>query len=271
MRFLIFVGLLLVQIGARAQALTERNFQKHFDEYGVRGSFLLYDQQANHFTAYNVARCNQGFLPGATFEIPTVLIGLETGTLQDTTQLIHYDGIPRPDSTWNQDMRLGRAVRETCDPCFQQLSRDIGVKRYQQKLIGMKFGIMVVTPEGLDSFWQAGVSRISQFQQVAFLRQLHGEKLPFTPRSQQLTKDLFRLKSTPAWTLYGKTGKTRRGKMSNGWFVGWLEQAGNTYFFALNVEPKDGKDANEQFLRGRREITERLLHELNLMLASAVK
>ncbi|GAA3917845.1 OXA-48 family carbapenem-hydrolyzing class D beta-lactamase OXA-54 [Hymenobacter algoricola] len=257
--------MLLLQVGARAQALTERNFQKYFDAYGVRGSFLLYDQQANKFTAYNVARCNEGFLPGATFQIPAVLIGLETGVLADTSQLLHNDGTQPADGIWIKDESVGWAIRHKCEPCFQQLSRDIGVKRYQQKLIGMKFGIMVVMPESLDSFWQSGVSRISQFQQVAFLRRLYNRQLPFSPRHQDLTKSLFRLQSAPGWTLYGKVGKTRRGKMSNGWFVGWLEQAGNVYFFALNVEPKDGKDANEQFLKGRREITERLLQELSLM------
>ncbi|GAA3998735.1 OXA-48 family carbapenem-hydrolyzing class D beta-lactamase OXA-54 [Hymenobacter fastidiosus] len=265
MRFLLGFALVLIQTGAVAQAVTERNFQKHFDEYGVRGSFLLYDQQANRFTAYNMARCNEGFLPGGTFDIPTVLIGLETGALADTTQLIAYTGPPRPDSTWNQPMAVGRAIRARCGPCFQQLAHDIGVKNFHQQLAGLKFGMMVVVPETLDSFWQTGVSRVSQFQQVAFLRRLYNQQLPFAEHNQALTKSLFRLQATPNWTLYGTTGKTRRGKMSNGWFVGWLEQAGHVYFFALNVEPKDGRDANEQFLRGRREITERLLHELSLM------
>ncbi|RYU79150.1 class D beta-lactamase [Hymenobacter persicinus] len=265
MRLVLFFGLLLAQTGALAQALTERNFQKHFDDYGVRGSFLLFDQSANRFTAYNVARCNEGFLPGATFQIPAVLIGLDTGVLKDTTQLLHYDGTPPADPQFSKDVTVGWAIRQKCEPCFQQLSRDIGVKRYQQKLMGLKFGSMVVMPESLDSFWQAGMSRVSQFQQVAFLRRLYNQQLPLTPQSQAQTKRLFRLQSRPGWTLYGKLGKTRRGKMSNGWFVGWLEQAGSVYFFALNIEPKDGKDANEQFLKGRREITEHLLQELSLM------
>ncbi|SHI54607.1 beta-lactamase class D [Hymenobacter daecheongensis DSM 21074] len=254
-----------MQVGAMAQAVTERNFQKYFDEYGVRGSFLLYDQAANRFTSYNMARCNEGFLPGATFEIPTVLIALETGTLKDTTQLIHYDGTPPADRAWNKDRPIGWAIRNTCDPCFQQVSRDIGVLRYQQQLMGLKYGMMVVLPETLDSFWQSGVSRVSQFEQVAFLRRLYARQLPMARRSQELTRKMFLLKSTAGWSLYGKTAKTQRGKMHNGWFVGWLERAGNVYFFALNVEPKDGKEATDQFLRSRREITERLLQELSLL------
>jgi beta-lactamase class D len=265
MRLLLLFGLLLVQAGARAQAVTERNFQRHFDEYGLRGSFLLYDQQANRFTSYNMARCNEGFAPGATFEIPTVLIGLETGTLKDTTSRIAYDGTPRPNPSWNREMPIGRAVRETCEPCFQQLSRDIGVRNYQHKLLDLKFGMMVVMPEALDNFWQTGVSRVSQYQQVAFLRKLYNQQLPFSARSQQLTRGLFRLQAAPGWTLYGKAASTRRGKMSNGWFVGWLEKGGNVYFFALNAEPKDGKEPGEQFVRGRREITEALLRELSLL------
>ncbi|WP_167856954.1 class D beta-lactamase [Hymenobacter aquaticus] len=257
--------MLLVRFSASGQAVTERDFKKHFDSYGLRGSFLLYDQQANHFTAYDMARCNQGYLPGATFAIPNTLIGLETGVLADTSHVFAWDQVKRDNEAWNRDLRLSQAVRAECLPCMQQIAQEVGVRRYQQSLLKLKFGQMVVTPEVLTSFWMGGVSRISQFQMVNFLRFLYQEKLPPAPRNQALTKQLFQLKATPQYTLYGTSGYTQRAKLTNGWFVGWLERGGNVYLFALNAEPKDGKPADEKFIEGRRAIAELILQEMTLL------
>ncbi|MCB2378301.1 hypothetical protein LGH70_11945 [Hymenobacter sp. BT635] len=256
---------MLVRLSASGQALTERDFKKYFDSYGLRGSFLLYDQKANHFTAYDVARCSQGFLPGATFAIPNTLIGLETGVLADTSHVFAWDQVRRDPEVWNQDLRLRPALRVSCQPCQQQIAQEVGVRRYQQSLLKLKFGQMVVTPEVLTSFWMGGISRISQFQMVNFLRFLYDEKLPPAPRNQALTKQLFQLKATRQWKLYGTSGHTQRAKQTNGWFVGWLEQGGNVYLFALNAEPKDGKPADEKFIEGRQAIAELILQDLALL------
>ncbi|MCB2407634.1 penicillin-binding transpeptidase domain-containing protein [Hymenobacter lucidus] len=257
--------LLVVRLSASGQALTERDFKKHFDSYGLRGSFLLYDQKTNHFTAYDVARCSQGFLPGATFAIPNILIGLETGVLADTSHVFVWDREKRENEAWNRNLRLRQALRTDCQPCMQQIAQEVGVRRYQQQLLKLKFGQMVVTPEVLHTFWQGGVSRISQFQMVNFLRLLYEEKLPPAIQHQSLTKSLFLLKATPHYKLYGTSGYTQRAKLTNGWFVGWLEQGGNVYMFALNAEPKDGKPADEKFIAGRQAIAELILQDLALL------
>ncbi|UOQ71945.1 penicillin-binding transpeptidase domain-containing protein [Hymenobacter cellulosilyticus] len=265
MRFLALFLVLLSSFSARGQALTERDFKKYFDSYGLRGSFLLYDQKANRYTAYDVARCNQGYLPGATFNIPNTLIGLESGVLSDTSHVFPWDQVKRDQAAWNRDLRLGAALRHDCQPCMQQIAQEVGVPRYQQALLRLKFGQMVVTPEVLQTFWTAGISRISQFQMVTFLRHLYAEKLPPAPHNQALTKQLFLLKSTPQFKLYGTSAWTQRAKLTNGWFVGWLEQAGNVYVFALNAEPKDGKPADEKFMAGRQAIAEQILQEMALL------
>jgi beta-lactamase class D len=44
---------------------------------------------------------------------------------------------------------------------------------------------------------------------------------------------------TPNYTLRGKTGTVSFGEESKpqiGWYVGYLEQGKNTYFFATNIE-----------------------------------
>ena len=54
--------------------------------------------------------------------------------------------------------------------------------------------------------------------------------------------------------LNGKTGLSIRNGSNNGWFVGYLESKKSTYFFATNIEPKEGLD-KQLFLGLRKEIT----------------
>ncbi|WP_375434495.1 class D beta-lactamase [uncultured Hymenobacter sp.] len=273
MQLLVLISLLLVRLGtAPAPIIVERNFQQYFSRYGVQGSFLLYDEQAGRFTAYDLKRCRQGFLPASTFKIPNTLIGLETGIIKDTSQVMKWDGQKRSFPQWNEDMTLARALRVSCVPCYQQIARRVGAKRYNQKLPKLQFGQMRVTEATVDSFWLTGSSRITQFEQIDFLRRLHANRLPATRAHQQITKALLQLSRTPSYRLYGKTGWTGRAvgiatPVDNGWFVGWLERTdGRTFYFALNAEPQPGRTvADTKFVAGRRAITEEILAELNLL------
>ncbi|QNH63343.1 class D beta-lactamase [Hymenobacter sediminicola] len=269
MRFVCLLTLVLLFSAAAparlAPKIVERNLQPHFEKYGVQGSFLLYDAPAGQFVAYNPARCRQGFLPASTFKIPNTLIGLQTGALPDTATLCKWDGVAREFPQWNQDMSYGRALRVSCVPCYQQLARRIGVEQYRAWLPRLRYGRMAVAPATLDTFWLDGNSRISQFEQVDFLRRLHAETLPVAARHQRAVKQLLILKKTSEYTLYGKTGWRFRSATNpdNGWLVGWITRAdGRTALFALNIEPKGGQAANNRFMGARRAITESILQEL---------
>ncbi|OUJ73068.1 class D beta-lactamase [Hymenobacter crusticola] len=266
MRSLLLLLFSLVSFVAAAQRTVQRDFKKYFDEQDVQGSFLLFDAQANQYTAYNLTRCYQGFLPASTFKIPNTLIGLETGALRDTSEICRWDGVTREVAAWNADMTYAQALRVSCVPCYQQSARRIGAKNYNLWLPRLRFGRMLVTAATVDTFWLAGASRITQFEQVDFLRRLQANKLSVAARHQEAVKALLVLGKGSNWTLRGKTGWTgySRGnapKTHNGWFVGWLEQEGRLYFFALNMEPKNNGPATEKFVQGRRLITEKILRQ----------
>ncbi|QNP52726.1 hypothetical protein H9L05_02975 [Hymenobacter qilianensis] len=120
---------------------------------------------------------------------------------------------------------------------------------------------MVVTPATVDMFWLEGPSRITQFEEIDFLQRLERNQLPVARQHQETVKALLVLSRGKGWTLRGKTGWTSTKDYNNGWFVGWLEQNGKPYFFALNVEPKNNGPAMETFIKGRRALTEKLLHQ----------
>ncbi|MCC2548028.1 hypothetical protein LJY25_16385 [Hymenobacter sp. BT175] len=259
MRRLLLLLPFLFLAGAAAPPVTERSFAAYFDTFGLEGSFLLLDVQSGRYTASNLNRCRQGFLPASTFKIPNTLIGLETGAVRDTAEVFRWDGVVRDVEPWNHDMSFGRALRVSCLPCYQQLARRMGPATYDKWLPLLQFGRMVMTPATVDRFWLEGPSRITQFEQIDFLRRLQSGKLPVSARTLQLTTDMLVLARGKNWTLRGKTGWTRQEGRHNGWFVGWVEQQGRVYLFALNAQPKNNGPATDRFVRGRRVITERIL------------
>lgn len=120
MRCLLLLLLLLRYFSAPAQRIVERDFQAYFAAQGGQGSFLLLDATAGRYTAYNLDRCRQGFLPASTFKIRNTLLGLETGAMRDTSEICRWDGVTRSLPAWNQDMSFAQAFRVSCVPCYQQ-------------------------------------------------------------------------------------------------------------------------------------------------------
>ena len=98
MRFLLLLLPRLFGGLAPRPPVVERDFSVYFRARQLCGSFLLFDPQANRYTAYNAARCCQGFLPASTFKIPNTLIGSETGVIRDTSQVFKWDGVRRSTS-----------------------------------------------------------------------------------------------------------------------------------------------------------------------------
>jgi beta-lactamase class D len=114
----------------------------------------------------------------------------------------------------------------------------------------------------IDSFWLDGALRISADEQVEFLRRLYRNDLPFSERSMKIVRDILVLESSDTYRLSGKTGSVWRvGPAYIGWFVGYVEEAGNVYFFATNIESAN-PDANG--IKAT-EITQDVLQSLELI------
>ena len=82
--------------------------------------------------------------------------------------------------------------------------------------------------------------QISPIEQIELLKNLQNNSLGFAPENMHAVKDSIRLFSSDEGTFYGKTGTGRiDGKDVNGWFIGFIETADNTCFFAVNIGAKD--------------------------------
>ncbi len=239
------------------------NFQPYFEEFGVEGSFILYDLKNDIYQIYNSTRCEQGFLPGSTFEIVDALIGLETGAISDENMIIPWDSISRTEESWNKGHSLTSAIPYSVTPYFQEVARRVGPDRMKEYIDDSDFGNMEITKETIDRFWLWGNSRITPWDQMNFILHFYTNKLPFSQANIDLVKKLIVLKQTDKWIFRGKTGMTVQDGKNLGWLVGYLEENGNVWLYVCNVE--SGTENQERFKESRRGITEKIFKSMGLM------
>jgi beta-lactamase class D len=114
---------------------------------------------------------------------------------------------------------------------------------------------------GVDQFWLSGALRITQMQQIDFLKRFYKGELPVSKRSMDIVKSIIVLADTNGYILRGKTGWSQSDKENIGWLVGWVEKGRNVYFYATNIQA--GLE-NNNFAAARRKITESILKELGV-------
>ncbi len=232
-----------------------------FNEYGVIGSFLMCDLKNDSIICYNRERTTKAFIPASTFKIPNTLIALETGVVTDENFLIKWDSTRYDIGTWNKDHSLKTAFANSVVWYYQEVARRIGQERMQHYVDMMQYGNRDISG-GIDLFWLEGSLRISQVQQIDFLRRLYTYQLPISKRSIDILKKIMILEKADTYTLSAKTGLALRAATHIGWLVGFLERGGNVYFFATNLEQTN---AGDLFGKARLEITRKIFKRLKLM------
>ncbi|MBE9043005.1 class D beta-lactamase [Pleurocapsales cyanobacterium LEGE 10410] len=233
------------------------NFQQHFDDLGINGSIVIYDLARDSYYQHNPSRNNTAFLPASTYKIPNSLIALETRVIKDDVAILTWDGIERDLEQWNQDLNLRLAFKYSAVWFYQVLARRISHQRMQNFVDRIQYGNQNIgATENLDNFWLSGELRITPQEQIAFLRRLYQNDLPFSQRNLDLVKDIAIAEQTPDYVLRGKTGATSE----IGWYVGYLEQNDNVYFFATNIDL-----GAEQDLAARLKVTRLCLQDLGLL------
>ena len=111
-----------------------------------------------------------------------------------------------------------------------------------------------------STYWMESSLKISPIEQVELLTRLQNNSLGFAPENINAVKDAICLSASDAGTFYGKTGTGRvNGQDVNGWFIGYIETADNTYFFATNISAdSDATGGNAT------EITMSILSDMNI-------
>lgn len=111
-----------------------------------------------------------------------------------------------------------------------------------------------------STYWLESSLKISPVEQVELLIKLQENRLGFSSENINAVKDSICLSSSDSGKFYGKTGTGRvDGQDVNGWFVGFVETAANTYFFATNI----GADGDATGSKAT-EITLFILSDMNI-------
>ncbi len=244
--------------------IVNSEFQSIIDSADAEGAILVYDLQEDRYYSNDFDWINEGQLPASTFKIANSIIGLESGVIESDSTIFKWDGEKKWLETWEQDLVLKDAFRFSCVHCYQDVARRIGVERMNDYLREFDYGDMKVDSGNIDRFWLEGDSRITQMQQIDFLKRLYESQLPISERTEKIVKNIMFIEEKDNYKLSGKTGLSNSNSVYNGWFIGYIELENNTYLFATNLEPK-GEFDFDTFVRKRMDLTFKALKQMDII------
>ena len=115
----------------------------------------------------------------------------------------------------------------------------------QSFLAKFEYGNMLVDSTNLDVFWLEGDSKITPFQQIDFLERFYYQRLPIAESTVSVVKSIMFQGVFQGAKIYAKTGWAIRNGLNSGWYVGFAEKETKVWFFAVNVDPKQGFNMDE--------------------------
>lgn len=244
--------------------VVKTEFGNILDSLEVNGSILIYDVKNKIYYSNDFSWAKTGVIPASTFKIPNSIIALETGIIKNDSAIFKWNGEKRRFKRWEEDLTFKKAFQVSCVPCYQEIARKVGVKRMKKYLRKLDYKGMVFDTLTIDNFWLEGNSKISQKQQIDFLRKFYFSKFPISDRTIKIVKNIMEIERTENYILSGKTGLSSIEEKYNGWFVGYVETKSNVYFFATNVIPTDGLNVDD-FISSRINVTKNALKQMNIM------
>ena len=237
--------------------ITYTDLSPYFGKY--EGTFVLYDLKNDAWNIYDMDHATLRVAPNSTYKIYDALFGLEERVITPDASLIEWNHDIYPFETWNADQTLQSAMSNTVNWYFQAIDQQLGVSSLNSYMQKIGYGNELISGE-LSSYWLESSLKISPIEQVELLTKFYNNNFDFNPENINAVKDSIRLYSSEMGTFYGKTGTGRiNGQDVNGWFVGFIETANNTYFFATNIKAEANATGNNAT-----EITKSILSELNI-------
>lgn len=200
--------------------------------------------------------CDKRLPPMSTFKLPIALMGYDAGVLKDE----HAPVLPfkqgyvdwRP--SWRQATAPTAWMTESVVWYSQQITQQLGAQRFASYVNRFDYGNADVRGDpgkdnGLTDSWLGSSLRISPDEQVGFLRRVLNRELGLKAAAYDMTAALTKWpEQVGGWQVYGKTGSGSDGGRKLGWYVGWLERAGQRLVFA-QVGDVNGMMVRDQFLR----------------------
>lgn len=233
------------------------DLSSYFGKY--EGSFVLYDLENDAWSIHDKEHATLRVAPNSTYKIYDALFGLEEGVITPEYSLIEWNGETYPFEAWNADQTLQSAMTSSVNWYFQSVDEQLGEASVYNYIQEIGYGNENMSGD-FPTYWMESSLKISPIEQVELLTKLQNNSFGFAPENINAVKDAICLSSSNVGTFYGKTGTGRvDGQDVNGWFIGYIETADNTYFFATNI----GAD-NDATGGNATEITMSILSDMNI-------
>ena len=229
----------------------------YFGKY--EGSFVLYELENDTWSIHDMEHATLRVAPNSTYKIYDALFGLEEGVITPDNSFIAWNGETYPFESWNADQTLQSAMDSSVNWYFQAMDEQLGFSNVYSYIQEIGYGNENMSGD-FSTYWMESSLEISPLEQVELLTKLQNNSFGFTPENINAVKDSIYNSSSDTGTFYGKTGTGRvNGQDVNGWFIGYIETADNTYFFATNI----GADSNATGGNAT-EITMSILSDMNI-------
>ena len=242
---------------ASSKNCSEIDFTNYFGKY--EGSFVLYDLKKDTWKIHNMERATLRIAPDSTYKIYNALFGLEKDIITPENSFIKWNGTTYPFETWNKDQILSSAMSASVNWYFGYIDEQLGKTSVQEYLHKIGYGNKDLSGN-FSSYWMESSLKISPIEQVELLTRLQNQNLGFASENVKAVKDIIHISSSSFGDFYGKTGTGRvNGQDINGWFIGFIENADNTYFFATNIQSEQHATGSKAY-----DITLSILSDLNI-------
>lgn len=219
-----------------SQNISYIDLSHHFNEYS--GSFVLYDTSSGIWKIYNMDKALERIPPASTYKIYSALHALEEGIIKPGQTQIPWNGSTYYYKSWNKNQTLKTAMQNSVTWYFQELDKKAGLASIKKFIQKTGYGNQCVTGD-TSSYWLDSSLKISPVEQVEMLRKLYNNEFNFSKENIGIIKDAICLYSGADGSVYGKTGTEESNHQNiSGWFTGFIEKPGNTYFFATNIQSK---------------------------------
>jgi beta-lactamase class D len=212
-----------------------------FEASGVTGTIVIESLNTGQRYIHNNSRSEKAFPAASTFKVLNTLIAVDEGAISGPESVIKWNRTRYKIPAWNQDQTLESAFRVSCVWCYQILAQRVGADKYPAYIRKTHYGQLQEPFNGTE-FWLDGALSITAQEQVAFLKNIVTHRLPFQAKSYDTLRSIMLTDATPDYRLYAKTGWATHSTTNIGWYVGYIETAGDTWIFALNIDTRDATD-----------------------------
>lgn len=245
------------QWNSSSENVSNVDLSAYFGKY--EGSFVLYDLKNDAWSIHDMKRATLRVAPNSTYKIYDALFGLEEGVITPENSFIAWNGESYPIKAWNTDQTLQSAMNSSVNWYFQTVDEQLGASSIYNYIQEIGYGNENMSGD-FSTYWMESSLKISPIEQVELLTKLQNNSFGFAPENINAVKDAICLSSSDVGTFYGKTGTGRvDGQDVNGWFVGFVEVADNTYFFATNIRADSNATGSNAT-----EITMSILSDMNI-------